>query len=166
LWEVVAGRAILLPPNENEHSNIAIVLSVLLYNQVRSTGRGWVRPTPNVRIPVPADSPQEFWRRVPDLAVSSHKPRRNYSVGHPPELVIEMLSTRAGIVERTEKIEDYARAGIGEYWIVNPFDRIVEVYLLRGGDYQLTQRDPHELLRPQAFAGVAIDPRDIWSSLD
>jgi Uma2 family endonuclease len=103
---------------------------------------------------------------VPDLAVSSHKPRRNYPVGQPPELVIEILSTRRGNVERTEKIEDYARAGIGEYWIVNPFDRIVEVYLLRDGDYQLTQRDPHDLLRPQAFPGVAVDPRDVWAALD
>jgi Uma2 family endonuclease len=59
--------------------------------------------------------------------VSTHKPRRSFSVGHPPELVIEILSTRRGNVERTEKIEDYARAGIGEYWIVNPFDRVVEV---------------------------------------
>jgi Uma2 family endonuclease len=166
LWEVVAGRAILLPPNENEHADIATTLTVLLYNQVQSTGLGCVRATPNVRIPSLPNSPGEFWSRVPDLAVSSHKPRRNYPVGHPPELVIEILSTRRGNVERTEKIEDYARAGIGEYWIVNPFDRIVEVYLLRDGDYQLTQRDPHELLRPQAFAGVAIDPRDIWSALD
>jgi Uma2 family endonuclease len=166
LWEVVAGRAILLPPNENEHSDITAILTVLLYNQMKLTGRGCVRPTPNVAIPGPPDSPGEFWSRVPDLAVSSHKPRRNYPVGQPPELVIEILSTRRGNVERTEKIEDYARAGIGEYWIVNPFDRIVEVYLLRDGDYQLTQRDPHDLLRPQAFPGVAVDPRDVWAALD
>ena len=100
------------------------------------------------------------------MVVSSHKARRSYSLGHPPELVIEILSTRRGNVERTEKIEDYARAGIGEYWIVNPFDRIVEVYLLRDGEYRLTLRDPNELLRPQSFAGVAIDPQDIWTALD
>jgi len=87
-------------------------------------------------------------------------------LGYPPELVIEILSTRQGNVERTEKIEDYARAGIGEYWIVNPFDRIVEVYLLRDGEYQLTRRDPGDLLRPQSFGGVAVDPRDIWAALD
>ena len=121
---------------------------------------------PNVGIPGLPDSPGVFWSRVPDLAVSTHKPRRNYSVGHPPELVIEILSTRRGNVERTEKIEDYARAGIGEYWIVNPFERIVEVYLLRDGEYQLTSRDPNDPMRPQAFPGVAIDPRDIWAALD
>ena len=166
LWEVVAGRAILLPPNDNEHSDIATVLTVLLYNQVQSTGRGYVRATPNVCIPGLADTPGEFWSRVPDVAVSTHKARRSYSLGHPPELVIEILSTRRGNVERTEKIEDYARAGIGEYWIVNPFDRIVEVYLLRDGEYQLTRRDPSDLLRPQSFTGVAVDPRDIWTALD
>ena len=166
LWEVVSGRAILLPPNDNEHSYIATKLTVLLYNQIQATGRGHVVVTPNVRIPSLPDTPGEFWSRVPDVAVATHKPRRSYPLGYPPELVIEILSTRRGNVERTEKIEDYARAGIGEYWIVNPFDRIVEVYLLREGEYQLTRRDPSDLLRPQSFAGVAIDPRDIGTALD
>jgi len=98
--------------------------------------------------------------------VSTHKPRRSFSVGHPPELVIEILSTRRGNVERTEKIEDYARAGIGEYWIVNPFDRVVEVYLLHDGEYHLTGLDKNEPLCPQAFSGVAINPGDIWAALD
>jgi Uma2 family endonuclease len=91
---------------------------------------------------------------------------RNFPAGNPPELVIEILSTRRGNVERTEKIDDYGCAGSSEYWIVNPFDRVVEVYLLRGREYQATQRDPNEPLRPQAFAGVAIDPRHIWTALD
>ena len=56
-----------------------------------------------------------------------------------------MLWQRRTFALRTEKIEDYARSGIGEY--------------------QLTTRDPNEPLRPQAFA-VAIDPRDTWAALD
>jgi len=166
LWEVAAGRAILLPPNENEHSYVATNLIVLFHSQIQATGRGYVAPTPNVRIPGLPDTPGEFWSRVPEVVVSTHKPRRSYPLGYPPELVTEILSTRRGNVERTEKIEDYARAGIGEYWIVNPFDRIVEVYLLRDGEYQLTRRDPGDLLRPQSFGGVAVDPRDIWAALD
>jgi Uma2 family endonuclease len=166
LWEVVDGRAIFLPPNENEHAYVSGELILLLGPQVNFKGRGYVIPTPNVRIPSRPESPGKFWSRVPDLAVSTHKPRRSFSPGNPPELVIEILSTRRGNVERTEKIEDYARAGIGEYWIVNPFDRVVEVYLLCDGDYQLTPRDPNEPLRPQAFSGVAINPGDIWAALD
>src|SRR5262249_17072567 len=92
LWAVVAGRAIHLPPNENEHSDLATVLTVLLYKQVQSTGRGYVRVAPNVRIPSLPDTPGEFWSRAPDVAVSTHKTRRSYSLGHSPELVIEILS--------------------------------------------------------------------------
>ena len=166
LWEVVAGTAILLPPNENEHSYIAGRLTLLLGHQVDLKGRGYVIPTPNVRIPRLPESAGEFRSRVPDLVVSTHKPRHNFPEGHPPELAIEILSTRLGNVERTEKIGDYARAGIGEYWIVNPFDRVVEVYLLHDGNYRLTPRDPVEPLSPQAFPGVAIYPRKIWTALD
>src|SRR5437016_13941417 len=93
LWEVVADRAILLPVNYNEHSDIATRLPVLLYNQVQPTGRGHVVVMPNVRIPSLPDSPGEFWSRVPDMAVSARKARRSFSLGHPPELVIEILST-------------------------------------------------------------------------
>jgi Uma2 family endonuclease len=163
LWEVTDGRAILAPSSENDHQYIAMKLSALFYNQLEITRGGHVLATPNVFIPA---GPSSFRNRVPDIAVSTHKTRPSFSLGHPPELVIEILSTRRGNVERTEKIEDYARAGIGEYWIVNPFDRVVEVYLLRDGDYQLARRDPDEPLRPQAFSGVAIDPSDIWAALD
>ena len=79
--------------------------------QALAESRGY----PDVRIPGLTATAGEFWIRVPDVVVSSHKPRRIYSLGHPPELVIEILSTRRGNIERTEKIEDYAWAGIGEY---------------------------------------------------
>ena len=164
LWEVTHGRAVLLPPNKNDHQYIATELIVLFRSQLMVTGGGGhVIATPNVFIPA---GPSAFRNRVPDIAVSTHKARPSFAVGNPPELVIEILSTGRGNVERTEKVDDYACAGIGEYWIVNPFDRVVEVYLLRGREYQATQRDPNEPLRPQAFPGVAIDPRHIWTALD
>jgi len=52
---------------------------------------------------------------------------------------------------------------IGEYWIVNPFDRLVEVYWLQQGEFILQQQSPDEPLRPAAFPGLRIDPREIWA---
>ena len=82
-------------------------------------------------------------------------------MGIPPELVIEILSTRRGTVERTEKLDDYALAGIGEYWIVNPFDRVVEVYGLQSGEYRL-QQTATTTISPQEFPGVVIDLPSLW----
>jgi Uma2 family endonuclease len=89
----------------------------------------------------------------------------SFEAGEPPELVIEILPTRRGNVERTEKLDDYARAGIGEYWIVNPFERGVEVYVLRQGEYTLRETAQQGTLSPQAFPGVAIDLKEVWAAL-
>jgi len=58
-----------------------------------------------------------------------------------------------------------ARAGIGEYCIVNPFDRLVEVYHLRDGDYALAETTTLQL-RPAAFPGLVIDLVEVWAVLD
>ena len=81
--------------------------------------------------------------------MTSHVPKKRYRPDHPPELVIEILSTPRGNVERTEKLDDYARGGIREYWIVNPFDRCVEVYVLTGPEYQLKETVGHGSLCPE-----------------
>src|SRR5207244_1262446 len=91
----------------------------------------------NVFIPRRPGDIGELQNRVPDIVVSTHLPPRHFPVGNPPELAIEILSTRRGNVERTEKLDDYALAGIGEYWVVDPFKRAIEVYRLRDGEYLL-----------------------------
>jgi Uma2 family endonuclease len=104
-----------------------------------------------------------FQSRVPDIAVSKRQPDRHFEVGAPPELVIEILSTRRGNVERTENLDDYALAGIGEYWIVNPFDRAVEVYVLQSGEHRLQQTATGSI-SPQEFPGVIIDLQSLWAA--
>ncbi len=160
VFEVVNGRAILLPGNEVPHQKLSYALAEDFTKQLGPQGGGFVFQAVNVVVPPPPDSFGEFQNRVPDLVVSTQEPSDRFRPDRPPELVIEILSTRRGNVERTEKLDDYARAGIGEYWIVNRFDRAFEVYYLEAGDYVLqTASSP---LRPRAFPGVAIDPERIW----
>ena len=164
VFEVVHGRAMLLPGHEIPHQDISGALYEAFRRRLKARGSGYVFQTVNVFVP-----PTQRWRgeiqnRVPDLAVSTRHPAKHFPAGEPPELVIEILSTRRGNVERTEKMDDYARAGIAEYWIVNPIDRVFEVYRLQDGDYAL--QPVSQLLQPQAFPGVEIDPQEIWSILD
>jgi Uma2 family endonuclease len=166
LWEVVDGRAILLPANKVPHQKVSGALFLGLSRGLERLGYGYVFATVNVLIPPPEPQVSEVQSRVPDLVVSRHAPAENFEVGEPPELVIEILSTRRRNVERTEKLEDYARAGIPEYWIVNPFHRAVEVYLLRDGDYVLRETVSDGPLRPSAFSGLEIDLRSLWAVLD
>jgi len=165
LWEVVGGRAILLPANDCEHQDVCTALWMEFRQGLNALGYGYVVPSVNVFIPVLRPGFGEVQNRVPDLVVSKERPHRRFDLGKPPDLVIEILSTCRGNVERTEKIDDYARAGIGEYWIVNPFDRAVEVYVLRDGEYVLRETVGEGALRPAAFPGLEVDLQRIWAVL-
>lgn len=50
-----------------------------------------------------------------------------------PEMVVEVLSPSTQRYDRIVKLELYQRAGVGEYWIVNPADQTVQVFLLKDG---------------------------------
>ena len=47
-----------------------------------------------------------------------------------PDFVVEILSKKTALTDRTTKKEDYAAHGIGEYWIIDPQKQMIEQYLL------------------------------------
>jgi Uma2 family endonuclease len=160
IFEVVNGSAILMPGNDPLHQDISLDLAIAFRKQLTPV-TGFVFQTVNVHVaPHPHDVGQ-FRNRVPDLVVATIHPDDEFQIGRPPELVIEILSTPRGNVERTEKLDDYARAGILEYWIVNPFGSNIEVYYLQNGDYQLQPQQTK--LRPLAFPKVEITVDSIFT---
>ncbi len=48
-----------------------------------------------------------------------------------PDLIVEVISSRHSGRDRELKMKLYARAGVAEYWIVDPETMTVEVYALR-----------------------------------
>lgn len=58
----------------------------------------------------------------------------------PPTLVVEILSPTTTLIDRSTKLQLYARHGVPHYWIVDPDARAVEAYGLTGSGYQLAAR--------------------------
>ncbi len=54
-----------------------------------------------------------------------------------PNLVIEVLSPNTAKNDRGKKKDAYESAGVREYWIVNPAEKSIEVYLLNNDKYIL-----------------------------
>jgi Uma2 family endonuclease len=52
-----------------------------------------------------------------------------------PDLVVEIASPSTAKYDRNEKLNSYARAGVPEYWIINPQKEEIEVLLLEKGSY-------------------------------
>ncbi len=71
----------------------------------------------------------------PDLLVvlREHADRlRETHIEGAPDWVVEVVSPSTAYLDLLEKRYDYGRAGVREYWVVDPETRMVEVYGLGG----------------------------------
>lgn len=82
------------------------------------------------------DTVQYEWREndykviVPDVSIICNmRDRKNISFTGIPRFVMEVLSDSTEKYDRGEKMQIYANAGIGEYWIVDWRKKQVEIYL-------------------------------------
>lgn len=117
--ELLAGELVVREPQGTPHAmGIGLVEEALR----RAFGPGWyVR----VHMPVALDDESE---PEPDVAVVPGGPR-DYPRAHPsrPVLVVEVAEASLAL-DRAQKGSLYARAGVGDYWIVNLVENVLEVY--------------------------------------
>ena len=52
-----------------------------------------------------------------------------------PDMVIEILSPSSVRRDKVDKFNQYLRAGVSEYWIVDPDEKTVDAYILENGKY-------------------------------
>ena len=77
----------------------------------------------------------------PDLLFVSHERnfviRENNGVVGAPDLVVEILSKGTTNKDRGDKKDIYEQFAVREYWIVDPQNRSIEVYLIENNRYRL-----------------------------
>ena len=54
-----------------------------------------------------------------------------------PDWVVEITSPRTAKKDFNEKFQFYEQAGVREYWIVQPKEKAINVYVLENDEYQL-----------------------------
>ena len=117
--EYADGRAYVNPPPSYAHQRICLRLRDLLVSRLGGRavivlGVGWRLPGGPPRL------------RIPDLMVLHGEPSGDLVTDAPP-VVVEVLSSNRGD-DLVRKSTEYLRAGAGQYWIVDPRDRVVDVY--------------------------------------
>ena len=135
LMELSEGRLIMPPHPTNRHQVTVLELAVRLREFVHEEGLGHVRVAP---------LPVRLWPgkvREPDVffIAKGHEDRIEEQYCGVPDLVVEVLSPGTRDTDRGDKFLEYAQAGVQEYWIADPDERLVEVYALRGQTFE-----PHE----------------------
>ena len=131
--ELSDGRIIMPPHPTFSHQEALKRLFLRLQAFVEKNNLGIVQIAP---------LPVRLWPgkiREPDIFFigKEHSDRIGERVCGVPDLVVEVISSSTERTDRIEKFLEYAKAGIREYWLIDPEKKTVEVYSLRGGDYIL-----------------------------
>ncbi|MEW6211979.1 MAG: Uma2 family endonuclease [Acidobacteriota bacterium] len=136
IYEMIEGEIIVSRAPDLSHQDIMLNLAHSLKSFLSQNPLGKVWATPGVIF-------DEFNSAIPDLAfVSSERLDDLIAEGRikgAPDLMIEIVSPGA-VNRRRDRIvkkHTYSKFSVGEYWVVDPENRAVEIYRLDGRELKL-----------------------------
>lgn len=159
-YELYDGQMAALASPSNTHQLICAELLRQLANYLLGK-RCKVYPAPfDVRLfEEKDDSPEDVSVVVqPDLSVvcDANKTDEHGCKGA-PDMVIEVTSPSTARFDKLLKFNLYRRAGVREYWLVDPAARVVSVYILKDGQYQATAYGSDASVPVDIFGNCQID---------
>jgi Uma2 family endonuclease len=132
--EVIDNELYRSPAPSAEHQRLLKNIFLLLDGYVEEKGLGEVNIAP---FDVILDEHNVV---QPDLFFVATEKRNAISdrgLRGVPDLIIEILSPSSFYRDTVQKKDLYEAFGVGEYWIADPANRVIEVFTLVGEKYQL-----------------------------
>ncbi len=133
-YELYDGEVVMVPMPFPRHQRVARHIGDVLGEYERATG--------GLVFDVPIDIVLSEHNALQPDVVFFRKERRHLidmmkATPYPPDLAVEVLSRSTEVRDRGRKMQLLARFGVPEYWIVDPVQNTLEVYALRGVEYDL-----------------------------
>ena len=124
--ELIDSKVVAMSPASNNHNRIAGNIYFLFRTYLK--GKTCVPYGDNETVFL---TPKDKF--VPDFMIVCDCSKIKFNGIHgAPDLVVEILSPSTAKNDKGHKKETYAKCGVLEYWIVNPVDKSVEIYLNEG----------------------------------
>lgn len=156
--EYIDGKVIVHSPAGLEHQRLFDFLYRLLGDYVELRGLGEVLSGP---FTMELALTRKF---EPDLMFLTHHCRTHLTDDRllgPADLAIEIASRSTRGYDRTEKRECYRVGGVREYWMIDPFDRMVVVDRPAGEEAVRTSAG---LVRSEACPGFCLRAEWLWEN--
>jgi Uma2 family endonuclease len=134
-YEIIEGEAYMLaaPSRLHQETSGNFYYSLRAFLEGKSC-RVYAAPF-SVRL-FPAEDQSDDTVVEPDIAVVCDPARLDdRGCNGPPDFIAEILSPAPARQDRILKFHKYREAGVREYWIVDPGERVVSAYFLKNGEY-------------------------------
>lgn len=102
---------------------LKLAMAFSLYIE-KKNGKCEVLPSPDVQL-----DRDDRTMLQPDIVIVCDRDKIKNQICGNPDLAVEVLSRSTEKRDRTIKLSKYQKAGVREYWMVDPKKKIVEVYI-------------------------------------
>ena len=133
-YEVINGELLVTPAPGTAHQRVIAELNFQIAGFVRSRELGEVFFAPTDVVLSESDVVQPDILFISGNRADIVKPRAIHGA---PDLVVEIVSPSSVSRDRHSKLPLYERSGVREYWIVDPANRSIEVFILTENGYAL-----------------------------
>jgi Uma2 family endonuclease len=160
--EWVKGAVIKMSPVSEQHDLLTAYFQHLLdiYFELSPVGR--VRSVPFVMRLEAAESSRE-----PDLHVilnTNPGQLTTTAMIGPADICVEVVSPESVTRDYGEKFEEYEKAGVREYWIIDPLRRETSFHRLQDtGLYARAHLDHQDTYRTPLLPGLALHVPTLWA---
>lgn len=136
-YQLIGGELVLTPAPSTYHQIIAMKLAFQMIALVTQKELGIVLFAP---VDVYLGETETYQPDIIFIARERLKIIERERINGAPDLVVEILSPATAYYDLRKKFKVYERCGVKEYWIVDPEEKSVEIYLLQDGKFRLDQQ--------------------------
>ena len=99
---------------------------------------------------------------IPDIVIIGDEAvTTNWGIFGSPDLVVEVSAPDTSELDRGYKKDLYEKCGVKEYWVIDPAQELVEIYVLKGGKYNLNSE-----IKTSLFDDLDISVNEIFVGID
>ncbi|MGB9782274.1 MAG: Uma2 family endonuclease [Moorellaceae bacterium] len=164
-YELIEGELVLTPSPGTLHQFVVGNIFKILDEYARRSGAGKVLFAP---VDVVLDEPAKHNVFQPDVIFISQEREGIIEEGRvngAPDLVVEVLSAGTIRRDRGKKSRQYFKSGVREYWLVDPQERLVEIFVPGEKDWQragVYEEGDEESISSTVLPGLGARAKDIF----
>ena len=171
-WEVpercqlINGEVFMMASPTVEHQSILMELSTQFNNWLRGKPcRVFAAPL-DVRL-FPEEDGSDDTVVQPDLLVVCDRSKiAKGSVNGPPELAVEIVSPSTSKKELFLKFMAYLDAGVQEYWVIEPEQRLVQVHIYDNGHFISSSYKAEDTVPSTVLPGFSVELKTLWQAVN
>jgi len=164
-WELIDGVPYSMSPAPaTVHQRISIAIVGQLYGFLRGKTCEVFHAPFDVRLNAAGDDDDTVVQ--PDIVVVCDSSKLDgKGCNGAPDIVIEILSPATARLDKMLKFNKYLRAGVREYWIVDPDTKTVSTYILKNGEYMARAYGDADTVPVYVLEGCRIDLQGVFAGV-